>query len=670
MQTELGVKDRRVQSRRAEDYFWISRLGDVTGDGCMVVNAQLRVEFSDVRASDLLEVPSVSIAAGADFAQLAHHMSEIGYFGPGDPRAFQALLTDMLVNQRLKQTRATQTLRATTPKGRHIELKIMHGRDDRFIVVIRDLTKSFFEEQALATALKVGDSGYWVYNLDTKSFFVSGGHILEGERFGFKESLNLEGFSAIIHENERDDAASAFFQCIETRQPRHTTCRLVDTSGNATWVKAHMQPHVDESRNVRSVICFFHDMTEQLRTQDKLRTAQQQAETMLEAKSSFLGRFSHEIRTPLNAVIGMADAIIHNGTDAALKTKLTLIQDSAETIVRMVDDTLQLTKLEEAAIELDPRDASVADLAHRVAALWAGQAAKSDTQVGVLVDPSVPEAMVLDDFRLEQCLNNLVSNAVKFTENGRVDIILNTAGTGAAQQLVIAVRDTGIGMSDEQAETIFQPYRQANKSIPGRFGGTGLGLAITKDLIELMGGRITVRSEEGEGTVFVLTHPVVLPEQHALGSDELVAQILPSAQKSDDDYAGLRVLIVDDNETNHLVVGSLLENIVSDIVTAMDGEEAIALLHDSGPFDVVLMDIHMPVMDGIEATLAIRSSKSAYADVPIIALTADPQYQHARLCRNIGMDDALSKPVRLSGLLASFDRVLDIRADNPETLAA
>jgi CheY-like chemotaxis protein len=227
----------------------------------------------------------------------------------------------------------------------------------------------------------------------------------------------------------------------------------------------------------------------------------------------------------------------------------------------------------------------------------------------------------------------------------------------------LAVKDNGIGMTLEQQKQIFEAYTQADKSIARRFGGTGLGMTITKEIIELMGGTITLRSESGKGTVFALTLPLesMKAKSPKQGSVDLVDKILEDSKPEPTNYSGLRILVADDNTTNHMVITSLLESLVGEIHLVSDGQQAIDVLKTT-PIDIVLMDIHMPVMDGIEATLAIRGSSESWSDVLIIALTADPQYQQKRLCKNIGMDDALAKPVKLIELLGAIDNVLKIDA--------
>ena len=231
-------------------------------------------------------------------------------------------------------------------------------------------------------------------------------------------------------------------------------------------------------------------------------------------------------------------------------------------------------------------------------------------------------------------------------------------------------------MNEAQLANLFEAYTQADGSISGRFGGTGLGMNITKQLIELMGGSITAKSSPGKGTVIALTLPIQSDrreeDRRQATSERLIDQMLEDAAPPASEYSKLKVLVVDDNATNHLVVTSLLGSMVKEIEVAENGVEAIQALDNAdsqkAQFDVILMDIHMPIMDGIEATLAIRGSQKDYTNIPIIALTADPQYQQRRLCKNIGMDDALAKPIKLTEVLGALDRVFEVR--NTSELAA
>jgi len=312
-----------------------------------------------------------------------------------------------------------------------------------------------------------------------------------------------------------------------------------------------------------------------------------------------------------------------------------------------------------------------------VCALWEQKAVENGIDLQCKIDSKVPKSIVFDSHRYEQCLNNLISNAVKFSPGGKIQVVLTTIDSKYRNSLVAVVKDSGIGMNEAQLANLFEAYTQADKSISGRFGGTGLGMNITKQLIELMGGKISAKSEIGSGTVIALTLPIksdrrLEEDRRRNTSGKLVDDMLENAAPPASEYAALKMLVVDDNATNHMVVSSLLESLVKTIDVAENGVEAIQALKnadaENAQYDIVLMDIHMPIMDGIEATLAIRGSKEAYTNIPIIALTADPQYQQRRLCKNIGMDDALAKPVKLAELLGAIDRVLDSR--NASELAA
>ena len=662
--------DRRVSVRRKEDYFWLKRMADVTDEACLVVNRNMMIDFIDDKIFDLLKLDRSECGNLEEFGQLTSIMAVQGYFGRGNPKMFEALITDLLTNQRLKQNKATQIINAVTPSGRHIDIRVSLGRDDGFLVLMRDNTKEELKKRALDTALLVGKSGYWFYNLHTGEFNLRADSLQQHYTAETFESIRSNGFLDVIHPDDRQNVQDAMEETITSSRPIENLCRIVGDDGEVQWLQAHIMPNVDEGGRVRSLSCFFINVTEQILIQQDLQATQEKAESALKAKNEFLGRLSHEVRTPMNAVIGMADALVHNCKDPEILPKLSLIQNSAEKVVDMVDETLVHTKLAEDAIELNLRKSSPADLVRQVCAKWETKAQARHTSLTCTIHNSVPDTITFDEFRYEQCLNNLLSNALKFSQGGSVNVILTTAGTADNRQLVLAVRDTGIGMTEASLEKIFIPFKQADKTISSRYGGTGLGLSIVKDLIELMGGRVTVKSEPNKGTLFAISLPLeaeeTKPKESA--SDSLVDQLLDQDRPKDGPYSKLRVLIVDDNATNHIVVSSLLSNLVGDITTALNGEEALARL-DEQKFDIVLMDIHMPVMDGIETTLAIRSTESSYQNVPIIALTADPQYQQSRLCRNIGMNSSLAKPIKLAGLLEAFDELLHSQSNGVASAA-
>jgi len=472
-----------------------------------------------------------------------------------------------------------------------------------------------------------------------------------------------------IHADDYKKLREIWVKAHENRESWTGSFRTKDANGETIWVKTQATPQISESGRITSYIFYYTEVTAQLRIQDDLRKAIEQSKKALSAKNAFLGRLSHEIRTPMNAVVGIADALIHHNSDPEIKPKLELIQTSAEKIIRIVDESLEHTKLAEAKIQLDPQASNPSKAVQSVCALWEQKAVENGIDLSCRIDENVPDSIVFDSHRFEQCLNNLVSNAVKFTPAGQVQVVLTTIEKNGKNNLVTVVKDNGIGMNEAQLANLFEAYTQADSSISGRFGGTGLGMNITKQLIELMDGNITAKSSPSQGTVIALSLPIQTEQKEEdhrnVTSGVLVEQLLEDAAPPASEYGKLKVLVVDDNATNHLVVTSLLGSMVKEIEVAENGVEAIQALDnadDAGAqFDVILMDIHMPIMDGIEATLAIRGSYKAYTDIPIVALTADPQYQQRRLCKNIGMDDALAKPIKLTEVLGAFDRVFDSR---------
>jgi signal transduction histidine kinase/AmiR/NasT family two-component response regulator len=494
----------------------------------------------------------------------------------------------------------------------------------------------------------------------------------------------------------------------DTGEKEEGTLRIVTKNHGVRWLKFVLIPE-SEAPNANRIIAFFNDVTDVLRQQENLRKAKRLAEESLSSKENFLARMSHEIRTPMNAVIGMSDALIHHNPDPTVTPQLELIQKSAGNILRLLDETLTHSRLDNDGFSLDPNMSSPAEVVGDVCALWEQQALKNNSTIRCVIKETVPDEVYFDKFRYEQCANNLLSNAVKFTHGGMIDVMLTCVEKdGGGPHLVLAVKDTGIGMTKEQQSRIFDAYKQADETISSRFGGTGLGMNITKQIIERMGGTISVRSQIGSGSMFAMSVPITsesLESEEAFqdaviqsqgqvddkqtvqiateieqppidiieskqeksiepegitSSTNLIDHMLTDAKPEVTAYSELRILVVDDNPTNHLVLKSLLGSIVSEIMIANNGTEALDIL-DTIPVDIVLMDIHMPIMDGIECTLAIRGSDKPWRDVTIIALTADPQYQQKKLCKNIGMDEALGKPVRLTEILEAIDTV---RSDN------
>ena len=728
--------DRRIQSRRQEDYFWLAQLGDMSEQALIVFDPNFNLEFANTLTLSLFGITQEELSSLKTYQDFIEHCVVKGDFGESTQTALKAFAEDLRANSEFFKGKNITEHQISTPSGKHLCLRQSYGRDRRMLLAIRDVTEQVEADQALELALKIGASGYGTYNFETQEGTFHGNTLkdfLGVEMYNQKEA---DWFKNIIHDDDWPKVYEAWKNCIKNKSDVDLKIRFVGPQNRSKWFRCYGVPKVSENNYVTSILVYYIDITEEVKLHHDQIQSISKTQATLKARNDFLARLSHEVRTPLNAVIGISDALIHHNADPEILPKLELIQNSAEKIIRIVDETLDHSKMEEDKVSLDPSPTDPAKCVDTVFRLWQEKAASSNVTLTCRIDKSVPKEVIMDGFRYEQCINNLISNAIKFTSGGTVNVVLTALERKTNSQLVLAVKDNGIGMTPEQQKEIFMPYTQANSSIARRYGGTGLGMSITKNITELMGGTIKVKSQEGQGTIFIIGLPYKTQQntnQNEFGNKEtgqlessqtvssnaleiphkkigvnnassqilknetqnlpsvlikgeiseikkstsvtekleshastsLVGDILKGVEKKKTAYSDLRILVVDDNETNHLVVKSLLDSVVGEIITANDGQQAIDSL-DVENVDLVLMDIHMPVMDGIEATLAIRSSDKPYKNLPIIALTADPQYQQKRLCKNIGMNEALAKPVKLTELLKAFD---SIREDLPENNA-
>lgn len=646
------------------NYAWLSQIGDITNLAIVLFKPDLSLEFYNKNAQLFFELGVIQDSAELSYSKLVAVLAERGAFGEGNTSSFTALVEDILSNQSSQRTAETADIKLTMPSGRRLHVKQKYI-DGSLLLTAEDITSEEEAKLTLDIALQSGAAGYCYYNCEKVEWTIHGDFLEKHLTQRQMERAREDGILYIVHPDDLESTQTVWETAKREGHAWKHTCRILTGNGKTIWLKWSSKPQKSESGKLIGFISFFEDITQQLETNDALRLAKESAEKALKTKNDFLARLSHEVRTPMNGVIGIADALIHHHSNEEIRPKLELIQTSAEKILRIVDETLNHSKLHADKLVLDSKPSNPKVSVENVIRLWEHKALKNNIKLSYHIDESVPEDITFDSMRYEQCLNNLLSNAIKFTPNGIVKVVMTTVKTPKQiDRLIIAVQDNGIGMTVEQQKQIFEAYTQADKSIASRFGGTGLGMTITKEIIELMGGFISVRSELGKGSVFALTLPFesVANDIAAQNSDALVEQLLEKAKPEPTNYSNLRILVVDDNATNHMVISSLLESLVAEIHLANDGQQAIDILK-TRDIDVVLMDIHMPIMDGIEATLSIRGADAPWSDVLIVALTADPQYQQKRLCKNIGMDDSLAKPVRLADILQALDNVLEIDRD-------
>jgi signal transduction histidine kinase/ActR/RegA family two-component response regulator len=388
-------------------------------------------------------------------------------------------------------------------------------------------------------------------------------------------------------------------------------------------------------------------------TQDELQRAVVTAEAASDAKSAFLANMSHEIRTPLNGILGMAQVLANEElTQFQIESVLTILE-SGKTLMAVLNDVLDLSKIEAGKLNIEQTEGNIKDSFNYIMKLFLGRAEEKHIALRLAIDGSVPEEADFDHIRVRQCVSNMVSNAIKFTETGSVTISVSSEVISQSKYLIcVDVVDTGIGISEEAAGRLFSDFSQADASTTRKYGGTGLGLAITRRLARLMGGDATVASTLGRGSTFRFTF-------RAFAGSPRIAAPAPLDEKriGGATFQGLKLLLVDDNAINRSVARLLLAPTGVLVTEAKNGQEALDRLADQ-MFDLVLLDVHMPVMDGTEAIKHIRAADAPWRDIPVIALTADAMSGDRERLMSIGMTGYASKPIEQAALIQEMHRVI------------
>jgi signal transduction histidine kinase/ActR/RegA family two-component response regulator len=388
-----------------------------------------------------------------------------------------------------------------------------------------------------------------------------------------------------------------------------------------------------------------------LQRERELESALDQAEAANRAKSAFLTNMSHEVRTPLNGVIGLAGVLSGTRLNLEQRRLVGIIQNSAGVLQRVLDDVLDLARVEAGRLHLVEERFDPADAARAAAGGIEIERRAKGLDFRLALEDGLPEAVSGDRIRLEQILANLLSNAVKFTAEGSVELAVSRLDHGVVR---FQVSDTGIGFDPVQAEQLFQPFQQSDTSITRKFGGAGLGLSISRELARAMGGDLEAAGAPGRGATFTLTLPLPPVEAKVTALDPRSAEPASAPPEA----RALRVLVADDHETNRTVARLILEGAGADVVCVEDGEQAVAAFFET-PFDVVFMDMQMPVMDGLAAIRAIRAREreTGAAPKPILMLSANAMPEHVEAARAAGADAHISKPITPPRLIAAIEQV-------------
>lgn len=477
-------------------------------------------------------------------------------------------------------------------------------------------------------------------------------HNASVKKLGYRSrSLKGKSFFELMPAETVTDVRKKFVQCTKKARAAAVEFEFLTRSGERRHYEFNTI-NLKHDEGLAGLVLDCRDITERKKMAEELIEAQK-------TKDLFLANVSHEIRTPINGIVGMTTLLSQDTSPTEQHAYLTAIRAAAENLKVIINDILDLASIESGKLQYERIDFDLSHLLQTLADTFRVQAAEKGVALNVELAPEADKSFVGDPVRVNQILTNLVSNAVKFTHQGAITVRCKLEKkSGHMHHLRFQVEDTGIGIPSEKLSDIFESFTQADPSITRKYGGTGLGLTIARQLVSLQHGKISVRSEAGKGSLFT----VVLPFPLARSSRQNKPQQKPETKLGDLlQFEPLSVLLVEDNEINRLYAGSLLKKWNCKVEMAENGKEAVEK-HARQSFDLILMDVQMPVMDGYEATRLIRSGPSPASQVPILALTANASVKDVDKCLQTGMNDCVSKPFTPEQL---FRRIQKFRPQRP-----
>ena len=576
--------------------------------------------------------------------------------------AVAALVALVRIMPRLLQLQTPEKLSEVVEERIRVETAELRSRTD---AANRLATLEAAEKHRLQMAIDGGSLATWFWDTATDEAHVDDGvHRLLG--YPDEPITSGSAFFEYVHPDDRDRFAAGVETTQQTGEDLDEEVRIRRADGSEIWIASKARP-IESDPTV--LVGVNYDVTAEKTHEIELAEARERAELASHAKGEFLANMSHEIRTPLSAVIGCSDLLYPKLQDDEQREILQMVRRQGRLLLELLNDILDLSKIEARKLDINFEPCNLSVIVEDIASLMTPQAGTRGLSLDLTVDDSVPAALQLDPLRIRQVMLNIVGNAIKFTEHGSVAVRVSTISRAMAEklqqddgsnrtigpdgELLLQVDDTGTGIPKERLEEIFQAFSQADGSITRQYGGTGLGLTICQRLVRMMGGTLSVESELGEGSTFTVRLPLTVCEPLPQETTDVSTPVVI------DSPLPIRVLVAEDTDTLRMMLQRVLATRVQEVVTVSNGQEALEAVdtstRDGQPFDLVLMDMQMPVLDGFDATARLRAG--GYRGLVYAVSAGATADEHARAVQS-GCDAQIDKPIDLQQL----DQVLSSAA--------